>query len=83
MHGWCRWINYIYPVGYGFEAVMVNKFRNRRYQCSLPVPSTQGYDQVPMDHKTCSITAYSAPPGAEWTEGGSGHYYGKRDGCTR
>lgn len=25
MHPWFRWINYLDPVGYGFEALMINE----------------------------------------------------------
>lgn len=34
MLGWCRWLNYIDPVAYAFEALMVNEFAGREYACS-------------------------------------------------
>ncbi|KAI4786745.1 hypothetical protein E4T44_13802, partial [Aureobasidium sp. EXF-8845] len=31
MLGWSRWINYLDPVAYGFEALMINEFHGRDY----------------------------------------------------
>ncbi|PPJ56228.1 hypothetical protein CBER1_06395 [Cercospora berteroae] len=42
MLGWCRWINYIDPVAYTFESLMVNEFAGTDYACSAFVPSTYG-----------------------------------------
>ncbi|KAJ5082688.1 ABC multidrug transporter C [Penicillium argentinense] len=33
MLGWSRWMNYIDPIGYGFESLMVNEFHNRWFTC--------------------------------------------------
>ncbi|CAI7660583.1 unnamed protein product [Penicillium manginii] len=33
MLGWSRWMNYIDPIGYGFESLMVNEFHNRQFTC--------------------------------------------------
>lgn len=33
MLGWCRWINYIDPIAYAFEALMVNEFSGQQYTC--------------------------------------------------
>ncbi|KAF4634402.1 hypothetical protein G7Y89_g3708 [Cudoniella acicularis] len=38
MLGWCRWINYVNPVAYGYEALMVNEFHNRNFSCSAYIP---------------------------------------------
>lgn len=43
MHGWCRWINYIDPVAYAFEALIANEFHDRRFRCSVFAPSGDGY----------------------------------------
>ncbi|PHH86006.1 hypothetical protein CDD83_10881 [Cordyceps sp. RAO-2017] len=40
MLGWCKWLSYIDPLGYAFEALMVNEFHNRRFPCSQFVPSS-------------------------------------------
>ncbi|OQE09686.1 hypothetical protein PENFLA_c103G00260, partial [Penicillium flavigenum] len=38
MLGWSRWMNYIDPIAYSFESMMVNEFRNREFPCSSFVP---------------------------------------------
>ncbi|TID15216.1 putative multidrug resistance ABC transporter [Venturia nashicola] len=43
MLGWSRWINYIDPVAYCFESLMINEFHNRNFTCSAYVPSGPGY----------------------------------------
>ncbi|KAG9986496.1 pleiotropic drug resistance protein, ABC superfamily, partial [Aureobasidium melanogenum] len=45
MLGWSRWINYLDPVAYGFEALMINEFHDRNFPCSAPVPLYGTYDQ--------------------------------------
>ncbi|KAL4798982.1 ABC-2 type transporter-domain-containing protein [Aspergillus venezuelensis] len=46
MLGWSRWMNYINPIGYGFESLMVNEFQGRTFNCSADafIPSGTGYD---------------------------------------
>lgn len=44
MRGWSRWINYIDPIAYGFESLMVNEMVGRDSQCSSFVPSGPGYE---------------------------------------
>ncbi|MCJ1478445.1 hypothetical protein MMC13_007125 [Lambiella insularis] len=56
MLGWARWINYIDPVAYGFESLMINEFDGRNYTCSLFVPSGPGYEAVGAFDKACSTT---------------------------
>ncbi|PSK43144.1 Brefeldin A resistance protein [Elsinoe australis] len=43
MLGWSRWINYLDPVAYGFESLMVNEFSGQNYECSSFVPTGPGY----------------------------------------
>ncbi|KIY03071.1 uncharacterized protein Z520_01538 [Fonsecaea multimorphosa CBS 102226] len=43
MLGWARWINYLDPVAYGFEALMINEFSGRDFDCAVYVPSGPGY----------------------------------------
>lgn len=38
MLGWCRWINYINPMAYSFEALMANEYHNREFPCSMLYP---------------------------------------------
>lgn len=54
MHPWFRWINYLDPVAYAFEALMVNEFHNRRFNCSAFVPQGPGYESLSPDERLCS-----------------------------
>lgn len=56
MLGWSRWMNYIDPIGYGFESLMVNEFHNRWFDCldSSMIPAGPGYNNVPATSKICS-----------------------------
>ncbi|KAF1353963.1 ABC-2 type transporter-domain-containing protein [Delphinella strobiligena] len=51
MLGWCRWINYIDPVAYGFEALMINEFHDRQFICSQRVPT---YGTLEDQSQVCS-----------------------------
>jgi ABC-type multidrug transport system ATPase subunit/ABC-type multidrug transport system permease subunit len=64
MLGWSRWINYLDPVAYGFEALMVNEFHNRNFECSQYVPSGPGYEDSP---NICA--AVGAVPGQSFVNG--------------
>ena len=64
MLGWCRWINYIDPVAYGFESLMVNEFHDRRFDCTQfvpPPPIAQG------DSRVC--TAVGSRAGENFVDG--------------
>lgn len=56
MLGWCRWINYLDPVAYGFEALMINEFSGRQYTCDqfVPSPDSPGYEDVSLENRVCS-----------------------------
>lgn len=54
MLGWSRWINYINPIGYAFESLMVNEFDGREYACAAFIPSGSGYDNVPGTSRVCA-----------------------------
>lgn len=64
MLGWSRWINYLDPVAYGFEALMVNEFHNRNFQCSQYIPSGPGYENSP---NICATVG--AVPGQSFVSG--------------
>ncbi|KAJ7512027.1 ABC-2 type transporter-domain-containing protein [Mycena galericulata] len=57
---WFRWINYINPVGYAFEALMVNEFVGRSYPCSTFVPEGPTYANVSAANRICSTTGAKA-----------------------
>ncbi|KAI9650739.1 Multidrug resistance protein [Ciborinia camelliae] len=67
MHPWFRWINYIDPVSYGFEALMINEFHGRQIPCSVFVPSGENYSNVGAEERICSITGAAA--GANYVDG--------------
>ena len=67
MHPWFRWINYIDPVAYAFESLMINEFHNRRFPCTTFVPAGPGYDSVAPDQHICSTVG--AVAGSNYVEG--------------
>ncbi|KAI5909459.1 Multidrug resistance protein CDR1 [Candida parapsilosis] len=67
MLGWSRWINYINPVGYVFESLMVNEFNHREFACSEYVPVGPGYENVASENKVCS--AVGSKPGSDVVDG--------------
>lgn len=69
MLGWCRWINYIDPVAYGFEALMINEFHGRNYACTSYVPNSMipGYGDVDSANRACS--AVGSVPGQDFVNG--------------
>jgi hypothetical protein len=64
MLSWCRWINYLNPVAYGYEALMGNEYRARNFICSYYIPSygTPGTTTVACD-------AVGAVPGQFYVNG--------------
>ncbi|KAF8230823.1 putative ABC transporter [Tricholoma matsutake] len=54
MLGWSRWINYLNPIGYAFESLMVNEFSGREFPCDSFIPSGPGYENVPGTSRVCS-----------------------------
>ncbi|KIW10651.1 hypothetical protein PV08_11615 [Exophiala spinifera] len=66
MLGWARWINYLDPVAYGFEALMINEFHGQRYDCATYVPSGSGYGEG-IAHRVCS--AVGSVPGQTFVDG--------------
>lgn len=67
MPGWSRWINYLDPIAYGFEALMVNEFSGRQYQCTQIVPSGPGYEGASGTSQICSVQG--AEPGSLLVDG--------------
>ncbi|KAB8070537.1 ABC-2 type transporter-domain-containing protein [Aspergillus leporis] len=54
MHPWFRWLNYINPIAYSFESLMINEFSGRRFPCASYVPSGLAYENVPLSSMICS-----------------------------
>ncbi|CUM47289.1 unnamed protein product [Debaryomyces tyrocola] len=60
MLGWSRWINYINPVAYVFEALMANEYTDRDFDCSQFVPSGPSYEDTNSVHRICAATGSKA-----------------------
>ncbi|KZF23845.1 putative ABC transporter [Xylona heveae TC161] len=67
MLGWSRWINYLDPIAYAFESLMVNEFHHRRFPCAQFIPSMGPYDHVGALNHVCSTTG--SVPGQGFVEG--------------
>lgn len=59
MPGWSRWMNYINPIAYAFEALMVNEFHGREFPCATMVPAGEGYDNLSPENQICSVVGAS------------------------
>jgi len=66
MLGWCRWINYLDPIAFAFESLMVNEFHGREFRCGATsaIPS---YGTWEGGQKVCS--AIGSVPGEEYVNG--------------
>jgi ABC-type multidrug transport system permease subunit/ABC-type multidrug transport system ATPase subunit len=69
MLGWCRWINYLDPVAYAFESLMVNEFSGRNFTCTGFVPSAgvPGYEDVGALNRACATVG--SVPGQDFVNG--------------
>ncbi|KAL3427777.1 ABC transporter cdr4 [Phlyctema vagabunda] len=67
MRPWFRWFNYLNPVAYGFEALMINEFHNREIPCSTFVPMGPQYADISPEQRICSTTGAAA--GASFVDG--------------
>ncbi|KAI1074638.1 ATP-binding cassette transporter [Whalleya microplaca] len=61
---WCRWINYLNPVAYGYESLMVNEYHGRNFTCSAYIPD---YAAASSDNVACN--AIGAVPGQSFVNG--------------
>ncbi|KAI5956616.1 hypothetical protein KGF54_001091 [Candida jiufengensis] len=67
MLGWSRWINYINPVGYVFESLMLNEVHDREFECTSFIPSGPNFKQFSIANKVCQ--AVGARPGRSFVNG--------------
>lgn len=67
MKGWLRWLNYINPIAYGYEALVANEFRDRSFPCATMIPMGGAYDDVSPLQRTCSTAG--AAPGSDFVVG--------------
>ncbi|KAJ7364390.1 pleiotropic drug resistance ABC transporter [Mycena albidolilacea] len=54
MIGALRWITYINPLRYGFEAVVANEFHTLKGSCASLVPQGPGYENVSLTNQVCA-----------------------------
>ncbi|KAI2685987.1 hypothetical protein CBS147355_1474 [Penicillium roqueforti] len=54
MHPWLKWLIWINPVQYAFEALMANEFHNLQIKCETPYIVPDGPNAVP-GHQSCAI----------------------------
>ncbi|KAK1219766.1 ATP-binding cassette transporter snq2 [Marasmius sp. AFHP31] len=62
-----RWIIYINPLRYGFDALMVNEFRTLEGRCDNVIPHGPGYENVDISNQVCPTPG--AVPGKESLNG--------------
>ncbi|EPQ50781.1 pleiotropic drug resistance ABC transporter [Gloeophyllum trabeum ATCC 11539] len=67
MIGALRWITYINPLRYGYEAILTNEFRTLNGTCATLVPSGPGYDTVSLANQVC--TTVGSAPGQPYVDG--------------
>ncbi|KAK7047758.1 Multidrug resistance protein [Paramarasmius palmivorus] len=60
MRPYLRWINFLSPLGYVFESLMVNEFDGRDFPCVSFLPAGPGYDEQPLSSRICSTTGATA-----------------------
>lgn len=58
MHPWLKWLIWINPVQYAFEAIMSNEFYNLNIQCVTPWIVPDGPNAQP-GHQSCAIQGSS------------------------
>ncbi|KAF8459891.1 putative ABC transporter [Kalaharituber pfeilii] len=73
MRVYARWINYINPIGYAFESLMVNEFSGQEYPCTSYIPSNvdgmfPAYD-VPATSASHVCSTVGSIPGKETVRG--------------
>lgn len=56
MHPWFKWINWLNPVRYSFEAMMVNEFHHTEMPCLQLIPSGPGYEGVLVANQACAFS---------------------------
>ncbi|KAI0356868.1 pleiotropic drug resistance ABC transporter [Trametes cingulata] len=69
MIGALKWITWINPLRYGFEALMVNEFHTIHADCSVLVPQGPGYENITLANQVC--TTVGSTPGSLTVSGSS------------
>ncbi|KAG5650927.1 hypothetical protein H0H81_010502 [Sphagnurus paluster] len=67
MIGALRWITYINPIRYGFEAILTNEFHTLNGKCSTLIPQGPGYEGITIKNQVC--TTVGSLPGDDAVNG--------------
>ncbi|EIN12917.1 hypothetical protein PUNSTDRAFT_82390 [Punctularia strigosozonata HHB-11173 SS5] len=67
MIGALKWITYINPLRYGYEAIMTNEFYDLVGTCANLVPSGPGYEGVSLNNQACATVG--SLPGQNTVQG--------------
>ncbi|THU83339.1 putative ABC multidrug transporter [Dendrothele bispora CBS 962.96] len=73
MKPWFRWLNYLDPIAYAFESLMINEFYGREWPCTAFIPSSLNgllpqYDNVTGTQRVCATVGADA--GSDVVDGG-------------
>ncbi|KAI4517501.1 ABC-2 type transporter-domain-containing protein [Schizophyllum commune] len=79
MIGALKWLVWINPLRYAYEAVVTNEFRTLDAQCSVLVPQGPGYENISIDNQVCttvgSIPGQTQVNGARYLDLSYGYTY--------
>lgn len=67
MLGWSRWINYLDPVAYGFESLMINEYSGRNYPCDQFIPPAPQFGDGSGKNQVCA--SLGSMPGQMFVNG--------------
>ncbi|KAJ7649975.1 ABC-2 type transporter-domain-containing protein [Roridomyces roridus] len=67
MIGALRWITYINPMRYSFEAIVANEFHTLKGSCASLVPQGPGYENVSLANQACATVG--SVPGQDFVDG--------------
>jgi ATP-binding cassette, subfamily G (WHITE), member 2, PDR len=76
MHPWFRWINYLNPVAYAFEAILSNEVHGQQYECA-PTSLVPPYGTD--SHFACAVAGaipgQTSVLGDDWLQSSYGYSY--------
>ena len=76
MHPWFKWISWINPIAYAFEALLVNEVHGRQFACSSFVPA---YPNLSGDTFICTVAGavagQTSVSGDSWVQSSYGYSY--------
>ncbi|KAK9371702.1 ABC-2 type transporter-domain-containing protein [Lipomyces chichibuensis] len=74
MHPWFKWISWINPISYGFEALLVNEVHGQYYACATLVPPYGTGDNVQCAVPGAQLGATTVL-GDDWVQSSYGYSY--------